>query len=77
MCAICGCDGEAKPTMLDLQTGQRTPIEQPAHEHVHADGTVHSHPHDHAHTDGAVHSHPHDHDRAGSPSSSPARARSC
>ena len=46
MCAICGCDGEAKPSVLDLRTGHRTAIEQPSHEHVHADGTVHSHPHE-------------------------------
>jgi hydrogenase nickel incorporation protein HypB len=56
MCAICGCDGEAKPSVLDLQTGRRTAIELPAHEHVHADGTRHSHPPEHQH------GHPHDHD---------------
>ena len=60
MCAICGCDGEVKPSVLDLQTGQRAPIEQPAHEHVHADGTRHSHPHEHAH-DRHGHNHHHDH----------------
>jgi len=49
MCAICGCDGEAKPSGLDLQTGRRTAIEPPAPEHVHADGTVHGHSHDHDH----------------------------
>lgn len=60
MCATCGCDGDAKPTVLDLRTGQRSPIEPPAHEHVHADGTVHSHSHahdpdhDHAHEHGTT-----------------------
>ena len=49
MCAICGCDGEAKPSVLDLQTGRGTAIEPPAPEHIHADGTVHGHSHDHDH----------------------------
>jgi hydrogenase nickel incorporation protein HypB len=60
MCATCGCGSEAKPSVLDLQTGQRTPIEPPAHEHVHADGTRHSHPHRHDH-DRHAHDHAHEH----------------
>ena len=60
MCATCGCGSEAKPSVLDLQTGQRIPIEPPAHEHVHADGTRHSHPHRHDH-DRHAHDHAHEH----------------
>lgn len=50
MCATCGCEGDAKTTMLNLQTGAETPISgsHDPHEHVHADGTRHSHIHDHA-----------------------------
>jgi hydrogenase nickel incorporation protein HypB len=59
MCATCGCDGEARPSLLDLQTGHRTPIAPPAREHVHADGTVHSHPHVHQHDHSHDHAHPH------------------
>ena len=47
MCATCGCEGDAKTTMLNLQTGAETAISgghrQPR-EHVHADGTRHTHP---------------------------------
>jgi hydrogenase nickel incorporation protein HypB len=55
MCATCGCEGDAKTTMLNLQTGAETPISgsHDPHEHVHADGTWHSHIHDHA----GAHSH--------------------
>ena len=50
MCATCGCEGDAKTTMLNLQTGAETAISggHDPHEHVHADGTRHSHVHDHA-----------------------------
>ena len=61
MCATCGCGGEAKPSVLDLQTGQRTPIEPPAHEHVHADGTRHSHSHEHDHDHNHGHGNDHGH----------------
>ena len=46
MCAICGCEGDGKVTVLNLHAHDAH-----EHEHVHADGTrhVHSHPHDHAH----------------------------
>jgi hydrogenase nickel incorporation protein HypB len=49
MCATCGCEGDAKTTMLNL-TGAETAISggHDPHEHVHADGTRHSHVHDHA-----------------------------
>jgi hydrogenase nickel incorporation protein HypB len=65
MCATCGCASNAKPTVLNLRTGERTSVGPATHEHVHADGTRHSHPdsHDHAHqhTHGHRHDHPHDH----------------
>ena len=61
MCATCGCGSEAKPSVLDLQTGQRTPIEPPAHEHVHADGTRHSHSHEHDHDHIMAHGNDHGH----------------
>jgi hydrogenase nickel incorporation protein HypB len=77
MCTNCGCQGqlnnggvnqgEAKTTVLNLQTGTVTGIASVAehdgdahsfHAHVHADGTRHNHPHDHFvahHHDGDVH----------------------
>src|SRR5580704_5865836 len=70
MCATCGCEGDAKTTMLNLQTGAETAISggHDPHEHVHADGTRHSHVHDHAdahsHENGTRH-HGHDHSDGG------------
>jgi hydrogenase nickel incorporation protein HypB len=49
MCGICGCDDNAKATLLDLQTGNTVTMTHDPHEHVHADGTRHSHGHDHHH----------------------------
>jgi hydrogenase nickel incorporation protein HypB len=77
MCATCGCEADAKTTMLNLQTGTVTAFagrqdlhEHPPHEHVHAEGTRHSHPHDHAHShehdvhhdDSQIHDQAHSHD---------------
>ena len=77
MCATCGCEADAKTTMLNLQTGTVTAFaggqdlhEHHPHEHVHADGTRHSHPHDHAHSheddvhhdDSQIHDQAHLHD---------------
>src|SRR6478672_1330743 len=77
MCATCGCEAGAKTTMLNLQTGTVTAFaggqdlhEHPPHEHVHAEGTRHSHPHDHAlshehdvhHDDSQIHDQAHSHD---------------
>jgi hydrogenase nickel incorporation protein HypB len=51
MCVTCGC-GESIGVTWTLDESQ--------HEHVHADGTRHSHPHnEHVHADGTRHSHPH------------------
>ena len=50
MCTHCGCGNDTEHVLLDLQTG----------EHVHADGTRHSHAHDH-HADHHYH-HDHHHD---------------
>ena len=65
MCGHCGCGETAKATILDLQTGKSTvmnhdspePISHYPHEHVHADGTTHSHEHDHHHAEGPDHQH--------------------
>lgn len=79
MCATCGCEADAKATVLNLQTGAVTAIaggdlheqrsyEQGPHEHVHADGTRHSHSHDHGHShghDGQAQGHDHSHDSHG------------
>jgi hydrogenase nickel incorporation protein HypB len=64
MCATCGCGGAAKPSVLDLRTGDRSAVEPAAHEHIHPDGTRHSHPpeHDHDQTHPHRHDHPHPHD---------------
>src|SRR5271165_3969318 len=63
MCKTCGCDGDAKVTVTNLQTGNEewmersTPVTSPHH--------AHDHHHDHHHHDNYHHSHePHDHDHA-------------
>ncbi len=61
MCATCGCGGAAKPSVLDLRTGDRSAVEPAAHEHVHPDGTRHSHPPEHDHDHDQTHPHRHDH----------------
>ena len=76
MCATCGCDDGATTTVTNLQTGATATMARGAHalhEHVHADGTRHSHDdghehhgqehhgHEHVHADGSRHSHSHDH----------------
>jgi hydrogenase nickel incorporation protein HypB len=43
MCGHCGCGDATKATILDLQTGTETAMAHDPHEHVHADGTRHSH----------------------------------
>lgn len=53
MCAVCGCSDGATATITDLRhVGQ---------EHVHADGTRHSHDHGHDHHHDHDHDHSHDH----------------
>jgi hydrogenase nickel incorporation protein HypB len=68
MCGHCGCGEQAKTTVINLLTGAETGTEHNPHEHVHADGTRHSHPHEHAsnhdhqehvHADGTRRSHHH------------------
>ena len=51
MCAICGCNGAATASALEPGTGERHDF----HEHVHADGTRHSHPPALHHDDGQGH----------------------
>jgi hydrogenase nickel incorporation protein HypB len=45
MCGVCGCESETKATLFNLQTGKEVALEREPHdhEHVHADGTRHSH----------------------------------
>ena len=69
MCANCGCQG-GKAVMLDLQTGETTPIS--ADERESGARHSHAHDHDHAHDDAHAHNHgdrhrhrPHDHSAAG------------
>ncbi|MBV9288554.1 MAG: hydrogenase nickel incorporation protein HypB [Hyphomicrobiales bacterium] len=63
MCATCGCEASTAATMTNLRTGVSTEIaplagEEAMHEHVHADGTRHSHAHGHEdHRHDHVHSH--------------------
>lgn len=60
MCGVCGCDDEAGATALNMQTGQV--IVLGSHEHVHADGTRHSHPPQRLHPGShPLHGHSHDH----------------
>jgi len=62
MCGHCGCGGDSKVTLLDLETGKKTAMgasHHHEHEHVHADGTRHSHAHGHGHEHGHDHDHSH------------------
>jgi hydrogenase nickel incorporation protein HypB len=62
MCAECGCNDPADPTLLDLQNGESftvKPMHSHDHGHDHHDHD-HSHGHDHHHHDHS-HSHSHDH----------------
>ena len=58
MCAVCGCSEGATTTITDLRHAGH------GHDHVHADGTRHSHDHghDHGHDHDHDHDHHHDHD---------------
>jgi hydrogenase nickel incorporation protein HypB len=49
MCTTCGCENDAKAKVIDLVTGSVEPVAADPHEHVHEDGTRHSHPHHHTH----------------------------
>ena len=82
MCTTCGCGSGATATLANLQTGSLVTLApgltgHDVHEHVHADGTRHSHDHghdgdrghghgahDHVHADGTRHSHAHDHNHS-------------
>lgn len=49
MCTTCGCEGDGKTVLLNLQNGNSQEIEAIGahqHEHVHADGTRHMHGHE-------------------------------
>ena len=60
MCGTCGCGTGDPASIVNLQTGETTPVTAPdglrqhggartepvGREHVHADGTVHDHPHE-------------------------------
>jgi hydrogenase nickel incorporation protein HypB len=77
MCGTCGCGGETKTTLTNLQTGEMHAMngDNGEHEHVHADGTRHTHSHasdhdhdhdgdhghDNVHANGTSHSHNHSH----------------
>ncbi|MBK9020936.1 MAG: hydrogenase nickel incorporation protein HypB [Sulfuritalea sp.] len=68
MCTTCGCAaGEVKIDGADPHHG---------HEHVHADGTRHSHDHGHDGDHGHDHAHPHDHGHRYAPAHSHAAAHS-
>jgi hydrogenase nickel incorporation protein HypB len=57
MCAHCGCGKDAEATVLNLQTGRRTPVAADDHAHDHG----HHHHHDHHDQDGHGHAHDHAH----------------
>jgi hydrogenase nickel incorporation protein HypB len=67
MCEVCGCDDGAKPTGVSLQSGKTIAMAGDPHEHVHADGTRHSHPHEHLHASASTPPHAHDHARQSTP----------
>jgi len=63
MCKTCGCDGDAKVTVTNLQTGNEERMERSAP--VTPPHHAHDHHHDHHHHDNYHHGHePHDHDHA-------------
>lgn len=49
MCGTCGCGSEAKATLVNPETGKTIAMRRDLHEHVHADGTRHSHGHETGH----------------------------
>jgi hydrogenase nickel incorporation protein HypB len=59
MCETCGCSGDSRPRLVDLQTGATLAITAAhEHQHHHSGDHVHQHPHhDHEHVHHADHSH--------------------
>ncbi|CAN5455380.1 hydrogenase nickel incorporation protein HypB [soil metagenome] len=58
MCTTCGCSDDAKPKVINLQTGQSTVVpSEISSEHSHK----HEHSHDHKHGQAPAHGHDHDH----------------
>jgi len=61
MCDICGCDDDAVPTAMNLQTGKPISLDSHSHQmqHRRALATGHGHLHEHVHSDGTRHVHAH------------------
>jgi hydrogenase nickel incorporation protein HypB len=65
MCNVCGCDDHAKPTGLNLQTGEAvamTDEQRAGSEHGHAHAHPHVHVHEHVRPDGTRYVHAHSHE---------------
>lgn len=61
MCTTCGCSDDAKPKVVDLETGRTVGLHDHEHSHDHEHGHEHGHSHDHDHSHDHGHSHDHDH----------------
>jgi hydrogenase nickel incorporation protein HypB len=60
MCTTCGCSSDARPLIMNLETGESVPLH--SHPHTHAHSHDHDHAHDHDHDDEHDHHHHHSHD---------------
>ena len=60
MCTTCGCSGNAKTTLTNLESGSVSTISEHDHHHNHQHPHNHTHGHDHKHS----HSHDHGHKRS-------------
>ncbi|MEM1264163.1 MAG: hydrogenase nickel incorporation protein HypB [Pseudomonadota bacterium] len=49
MCGICGCSGDSRGTVTNLQTGDSVVMAHDEHDHQHAHSHDHTHGHDHVH----------------------------
>ena len=63
MCGTCGCGTDDPVTIVNLQTGETTPMTVPGDPRHRGEARLHPVGHEHLHSDGTVHSHPHEHGR--------------
>ncbi|MBV9126203.1 MAG: hydrogenase nickel incorporation protein HypB [Planctomycetes bacterium] len=66
MCTTCGCSGDGRPRLTDLQSGETVVLESAgghdhAHAHSHDHGPQGEHTHTHGHEAGHTHMHSHEH----------------
>jgi hydrogenase nickel incorporation protein HypB len=69
MCATCGCSDDAKPKIVNMQTGKSISVgnereQSPDHTHVHDHEHSHEHTHPHDREQSPDHTHAHDHEHS-------------